>query len=603
VAVVALGSALSALQLGQLYGAGKSVAVDGAPELVAMKDLQITVLDAHIALEEVIAGRSDIEEAEQISETLSTAQERAQDILSGDVAGMQSAFAAKNSDARMKLESAVQLIGVLGDLSNQIVEQYRNEGTVSSVLVDQLSRQRQRFGDSMEGLITTVQGRMDTLTTELDATFRQAAAYMAAAVGGALVVALAIAFVFSGRMAARIRRMVELSETAAEGDFTQSVEHPTRDELSQMGSALNDLSVSLSAMISRVKDIGRQVSEGASEVASNSEESASAANQISANAESIRQQTEHQSTSVERVSSAIDTISEQVDGLSDQIEQQAASVNESSASIEEMVANIQSVTKNVEHSKELLADLVESATQGQQVLDAANAKVQEIAKQSDTMLNANQVIATIAGKTNLLAMNAAIEAAHAGSYGQGFAVVADEIRSLAEDASKQSKQVDQQLKGIKESIDDVAESSQKSLTAFNDVRAKIAQVDELEAENESSMQEQSSGSSQVLEALNQINSITEEVRSGAGRMKESNESVRSEMQKVVQTSEEVRQSITEIANGTQEIRQSVAHLSEIGSNNRELVASLQESLSRFRVREEQEEQPADSARASDAATS
>jgi methyl-accepting chemotaxis protein len=183
-------------------------------------------------------------------------------------------------------------------------------------------------------------------------------------------------------------------------------------------------------------------------------------------------------------------------------------------------------------------------------------------------------------------------------------VVADEIRSLAEDASKQSKQVDQQLKGIKESIDDVAESSQKSLTAFNDVRAKIAQVDELEAENESSMQEQSSGSSQVLEALNQINSITEEVRSGAGRMKESNESVRSEMQKVVQTSEEVRQSITEIANGTQEIRQSVTHLSEIGSNNRELVASLQESLSRFRVREEQEdEQPADSGRPGDAATS
>ena len=210
-------------------------------------------------------------------------------------------------------------------------------------------------------------------------------------------------------------------------------------------------------------------------------------------------------------------IAKQLDGY---VQRQASAVTQSSASIEQMIANIRSVTDTLSKNAHNVDELDKASEVGRSGLSEVVADIQEIARESESLLEINAIMKGIASQTNLLSMNASIEAAHAGESGRGFAVVADEMRKLAESSGEQSKTINTVLKKIKSSIDKITKSTGTVLSKFETIDGGIKTVAEQESNILKAMEEQGQGSKEILEVISEVNQITHKVKDASREMLE-----------------------------------------------------------------------------------
>jgi methyl-accepting chemotaxis protein len=269
--------------------------------------------------------------------------------------------------------------------------------------------------------------------------------------------------------------------------------------------------------------------------------------------------------------------------LNTHVENQSQNVSQASSSIEEMVANTRSVTETLIKNGENVNILKNSSEVGHGGLTEVVNDIQEIAKESEGLLEINSVMQNIASQTNLLSMNAAIEAAHAGESGKGFAVVADEIRKLAENSSAQSKTISAVLKKIKASIDKITGSTQKVLSKFEDIDLSIKVVADQEENIRNAMEEQGVGSKQILIGVGNLNDINRQVQSGSGEMHTGAQEVIKESEALEKATQEISSGMNEMASGAHQINSAVNQVNEISGKNREGIAILIKEVSRFKV--------------------
>jgi methyl-accepting chemotaxis protein len=279
----------------------------------------------------------------------------------------------------------------------------------------------------------------------------------------------------------------------------------------------------------------------------------------------------------------MEQITVNINKLNSHIENQTASVAQSSTAIEEMLANIHSVTQTLVKNTGNVKDLAEASEVGRSGLQEVATDIQEIARESEGLLEINAVMENIASQTNLLSMNAAIEAAHAGEAGKGFAVVADEIRKLAESSGEQSKTISTVLKKIKDSIDKITKSTDAVLNKFEAIDGGVRTVSDQEENIRNAMEEQSTGSQQILEAIGRLNEITQMVKGGSLEMLEGSKEVIQESKNLEVVTQEITNGMNEMATGADQINVAVNRVNTISGENKNNIEILVKEVSKFKV--------------------
>ncbi len=373
-----------------------------------------------------------------------------------------------------------------------------------------------------------------------------------------------------------------LDEIAAgEGDLRVKLEVSSKDEIGMVAEHFNVFISSLHNIISTVKKSVVSLSVTSRGLTSSMDRAQGALDKISGAISIVQGQMNTQSTAVSDVSNTIQDIGSKVSSLNSIIEEQTFSVNDSVSSVEQMLANIQSVTDALARSTTQFDNLSRVSEIGFQKIADVQSKVMDISGKSRSMSEANAVIDNIAAQTNLLAMNAAIEAAHAGEAGRGFAVVAGEIRKLAESSSAQSKSISAALKELVNSITDVVDTSQTLSQAFEDVRNAIAVLAEELRIVQNVMDQQSAGNRRVHNSFETIHRLNNEVRSSAAQMASGSQSILSKTADLVAITNEINNSMSKMTSSTEEIGEAVGNVVSLSKTTEQGVQTVKSQISRF----------------------
>ena len=265
-------------------------------------------------------------------------------------------------------------------------------------------------------------------------------------------------------------------------------------------------------------------------------------------------------SSLTRVSEAVKNTTSLTEVFHNQVDDQTSAVQESTAAVNEMSASLDSVAQTVARREEAMEQLKEASEKGRAALAETVNVLCKSTAQMTAMEDMNGVIADIAAQTNVLSMNAAIEAAHAGDKGHGFSVVANEIRKLAVSTSENSNVISRDLRQIKKLFNDTEHYTEEARKAIDQTGNEVTRVIEAFSEINGSAMELSQGAKEIIQAMNLLQESAQQVSSGSININHDQQSVEKEIVRVNSYVSMVEDSSGTISNEIQNIETAMSHL-------------------------------------------
>jgi methyl-accepting chemotaxis protein len=368
-----------------------------------------------------------------------------------------------------------------------------------------------------------------------------------------------------------------------DGDLSLRMPETRSDEIGRLARHFNNFVANLSGIVASIQGAMVQLEENARQLDSATDETRESAASINTLVGNVAGQIREQDESISQSSASIEEITGNISSLERVIGHLSGSIDDSAASVEEMAANISSITRSLEQVDDYIGRLVSSSDHGRETIQLVTDRINEVVEQSEHLQQANQLIATVSAQTNLLAMNAAIEAAHAGEYGRGFAVVAEEIRNLAENSAAQSKIISGELKKTRDYIENAVAASKDADSAFGSVREMVRTVNDLEAGVRDALREQERAGESVMQNLHQMREMGGSVTGGISEISTGSGTILTEMSKLVEISRSVTGMMEEMAAGSHAIETAMAAIAEQSRHNSELVETVRREAGRFTV--------------------
>lgn len=496
--------------------------------------------------------------------------------------------APENTDNKEKLENIKSLLEKYYDIGIEMANAYMDGGSeVGNPLKDNFDSRSIQLNLKIKQIVDFYKdekliGSFNTIINQLDITFW----ITLISIILIIIITVIITTVISNSLSGRIQDISNITGKMAGKDFTHRALIKTKDEIGKLSKDLNESLDHIKMSIENTQDVSAKNKNISNIFSQKTIKTIDSISQIASNIHNMNDQFQFLTDSINTSSSSIEEISAVISSLFNQISNQADAVSIASSSVEEMNASINNVTNITLERREAVNELKMITSRGEEKVETTNRIISDISKEIGNMQDMINIIDDISTQTNMLAMNAAIEAAHAGDFGRGFAVVADEITKLADSTGENSHRISDSLSGVIEKIELGLKSSNESGEAFSIISNQVKKVVNTFDEISASTEELVKGSMEILKVSQNLLNITDEIKSGSSEINNGVNEINKSMISIKDITNENNSKMNEIKIKIEIIDSDMSRISELVNENTKNADMLNEVLQSFKTEED-----------------